>query len=396
VTEDLTRWSDGRTSSRSVQRPRVSIDEWMNALEPGDAWLRVAPIDRGWRQERVRVALPRDVPTSDERAMVRITTSDNTSDNGSDSKANSARRHYPNEAQGYAPRVSALAAVPPECPAELLTKIGADILAKCDRRWSRKHHELGPCLVWTGPQTTDNKGRTYGRFYDAAIGRTDYTHRVVWRRCFGPIARGVHVDHLCEITLCQRPDHFDGTTRAENTRRRHQRAGATAETSSSRQAVQRFAVALFAGVDRTTFDSRSLSLAELRQMLSRFEVLADKRRGRCWSPTEYAPGHTTRSNAGVAAVSALVFDCDRVPLDAERLAGVYWLGHTTWSHTPTGTALARGHSVVDVSASCTLARCLAARTCSAVPRGRSVLERPEPAVLTAQPQRRRHGESDMP
>jgi hypothetical protein len=42
----------------------------------------------------------------------------------------------------------------------------------------------------------------------------------------GPIARGVHVDHLCEITLCQRPDHFDGTTRAENTRRRHQRGQA--------------------------------------------------------------------------------------------------------------------------------------------------------------------------
>lgn len=37
----------------------MSIDEFMNALEPGDAWLRVAPIDKGWRQERVRVALPR-------------------------------------------------------------------------------------------------------------------------------------------------------------------------------------------------------------------------------------------------------------------------------------------------------------------------------------------------
>src|SRR5438876_5212917 len=29
--EDLTRWSDGRSSSRQVERPRVSIDEWMNA-----------------------------------------------------------------------------------------------------------------------------------------------------------------------------------------------------------------------------------------------------------------------------------------------------------------------------------------------------------------------------
>jgi hypothetical protein len=36
----------------------------------------------------------------------------------------------------------------------------------------------------------------------------------------------------------------------------------------------------------------------------------------------------------VLEVSALVFDLDRVPPDPERLAGVYWLGHTTWSHTP--------------------------------------------------------------
>jgi hypothetical protein len=56
--QDLMRWTDGRSSSRHVERPRVSVDEWMNALEPGDAWLRVAPIDIGWRQHRVRVALP--------------------------------------------------------------------------------------------------------------------------------------------------------------------------------------------------------------------------------------------------------------------------------------------------------------------------------------------------
>jgi hypothetical protein len=69
-------------------------------------------------------------------------------------------------------------------------------------------------------------------------------------------------------------------------------------------------------------------------MLSRFEVLADKRRGCCWSPTLYADGVKTRANAGVVSVSALVFDLDRVPPDPERLAGVCWLCHTTWSHTP--------------------------------------------------------------
>src|SRR5712691_4929695 len=55
----------------------------------------------------------------------------------------------------------------------------------------------------------------------------------------------------------------------------------------------------------------------------------------CWSPTRYADGATSRGNAGVLEVSALVFDLDRVPPDPERLAGVYWLGHTTYRHTPT-------------------------------------------------------------
>jgi len=59
--EDVTRYSDGRTSSRLVERPRVAAEEWENGLDRGDAWLRVAPVDRGWRQERVRVALPKVV-----------------------------------------------------------------------------------------------------------------------------------------------------------------------------------------------------------------------------------------------------------------------------------------------------------------------------------------------
>jgi HNH endonuclease len=169
--------------------------------------------------------------------------------------------------------------------------------------------------------------------YDPALGKTDYVHRVVWRRCFGPIPKGKDVDHKCNVTLCERPDHLQLLTKPDNTRRRHQRAETTPRTTQTPKAVQRFAVALFAGVDRTTVDARALSLEDLVALLSRFEVLDDKRRGRCWSPTEYAPGHTTRGNAGVAAVSALVFDLDRVPPDPKRLESVCWIGHTTWSHT---------------------------------------------------------------
>jgi hypothetical protein len=109
----------------------------------------------------------------------------------------------------------ALPPVPPDCPPELLAKVV--------RRWPKRHHELGPCLVWTGPRGHDAQRGPYGRLYDAAIGRTDYTHRVVWRRCYGPIPRGQDVDHLCGVALCQRPDHLELVTKPENTRRRHQR-----------------------------------------------------------------------------------------------------------------------------------------------------------------------------
>jgi hypothetical protein len=167
--------SDGVTSTRMRERPRVRIDEWMNALEPGDAWLRVAPIDKGWRQERVRVALPRPAQPSPEHGIVRRAPRIQSSD----TKAATARRVYPSGVSEVPPRVAALAAVPPDCPEDLVAKMGADVLSQVERRWPKRHHELGPCLVWTGQQYQD---RPYGRLYDPRLKRTDYAHRVVWRR----------------------------------------------------------------------------------------------------------------------------------------------------------------------------------------------------------------------
>jgi HNH endonuclease/TraM recognition site of TraD and TraG len=212
--------SDGLTTTRLVERPRVSIDEWMNALEPGDAWLRVAPIDRGWRQERVRVALP---------TMTRKLSSETTLgkyvgnhvSNGprvvseSDIGANDAARRDMPRAQPSLPPV------PPDCPAELLAKMGADILAKVERRWPKRHHELGPCLVWRdGEPVIQAAGGLYGRIYDPAIKRSDAAHLVVWRRVYGPIPRGLEVDHVCNVTLCQRPDHLQLLTKGDNVKRR--------------------------------------------------------------------------------------------------------------------------------------------------------------------------------
>jgi hypothetical protein len=123
---------------------------------------------------------------------------------------------------------------------------------------------------------------------------------------------------------------------ADEARQREAARATRSRTASSTGAhtAQTFAVALFAGIKRPAVQQRMVSLDELVQLLGRFEVLNDKHRGRCWSPTLYGRGATSRGNAGVEAVSCLVFDCDRVPPDLKRLEGVYWIGHTTWSHTP--------------------------------------------------------------
>jgi hypothetical protein len=103
-----------------------------------------------------------------------------------------------------------------------------------------------------------------------------------------------------------------------------------AETPAS---ATSFAIALFEGYNRPTVEQRMVGLDQLVTMLTTVRELGDKRQARCWSPTLYADDVTSRSNAGVAEVSALVFDCDRVAPDPQRLDGVCWIGHTTWSHT---------------------------------------------------------------
>jgi hypothetical protein len=71
----------------------------------------------------------------------------------------------------------------------------------------------------------------------------------------------------------------------------------------------------------------------LSHLLTTFEELTDKRQARCWAPTRYADGATSRSNAGVESVSCLVFDCDRVEPDWARLEPYWYRAHTTYQHT---------------------------------------------------------------
>lgn len=326
----------GYSTTRTVERPNVPLGEWMNGMQPGDAWLRVAPIDGRGRQQRIRVALPRkhrsetvwETPSDTKGAQFGPTVFPSAS---ASLTAGPPRAPLPPGERGlpHEERRRPLPSPPPTCPPELLKRMGADVSSQVVERWESEQRNVGACLVWTGVQI---QGRPYGRLYDTELKRSDEAHRVVWRRVYGAIRDGLTVDHVCGVTLCQRPDHLELVTKAENTRRRHARPHVAPSTSDATRTAQRFVVALFAGIDRPRLDQRTLALDELVGVLTRFEVLVDKRAGRCWSPTEYAPGLTSRGNVGVAAVSVLVFDLDRVPPAPERLGDVCWIAHTTWSH----------------------------------------------------------------
>jgi putative DNA primase/helicase len=92
-------------------------------------------------------------------------------------------------------------------------------------------------------------------------------------------------------------------------------------------------VARFIGRTRPEPQQQHLTLEELAALLTTHQRTPDKDSAPLWSPTLYREG-STRGNDGVLAIGALVFDLDRCPPDRERLGGLSWLAHTTWSHTP--------------------------------------------------------------
>jgi hypothetical protein len=331
--------SDGLVTTRMVERPRVPVDEWMNALEPGDAWLRVAPIDRGWRQERVRVALPKAVeptpvyiPSVSRQPRLAAGTYDVVVPANPSTAPRPPSGLRSGDLTGTGPGTGRVDNAPsnpePIVPLTVEQRFVKDEQAAA-AFWARVKEHGPHRRYWTGSRDAKGYGRVRWKGLELKA------HRVVWTAEVGslPDADKWTIDHRCpeqRDKACCTPEHERLIPRDNNTRQRWQD-----ERTAATKTTETFAIALFAGIDRPAVKQKTISLDELRQVLSRFEVLADKRRGRCWSPTRYADGAMSRGNAGVLEVSALVFDCDRVAPDPERLAGVYWLGHTTWSHTPT-------------------------------------------------------------
>ena len=80
-------------------------------------------------------------------------------------------------------------------------------------RWAAMVETTDGCWLWKGGVGSNG----YGNFW--ADGRTVLAHRFAYELLVGPIPTDMHLDHLCRVRHCVRPDHLEPVTVAENNRR---------------------------------------------------------------------------------------------------------------------------------------------------------------------------------
>ena len=84
-------------------------------------------------------------------------------------------------------------------------------------RFLDKVEKTDTCWLWTGAVGTSG----YGRIGEGA--RVLQAHRVAYELFVGRIPEGLHIDHLCSVRLCVRPDHLEAVTQHENNIRANRR-----------------------------------------------------------------------------------------------------------------------------------------------------------------------------
>lgn len=81
-------------------------------------------------------------------------------------------------------------------------------------RLLRKAVRDGDCLIWTGASNLSKGGQRYGCI--AYEGKNRGAHVVAHLVWVGPVAKGQHVHHRCERTLCIEPKHLQAVSPREN------------------------------------------------------------------------------------------------------------------------------------------------------------------------------------
>lgn len=77
------------------------------------------------------------------------------------------------------------------------------------RFWSQVEQAAG-CWLWRGRVSTGGYGRVF------VAGRLVGAHRYSYELHIGPIPAGLHIDHLCKVRRCVRPDHLEAVTAGTN------------------------------------------------------------------------------------------------------------------------------------------------------------------------------------
>lgn len=89
------------------------------------------------------------------------------------------------------------------------------------RFWAQvgPHDDLNSCWLWTGAMAGRSPDRPYGCFTVKCLDgawRMIRTHRFAYEIAYGPIPKGLTIDHLCRNTLCVNPAHLEAVPNKVN------------------------------------------------------------------------------------------------------------------------------------------------------------------------------------